>query len=82
MQLSGAVAMPVPLRDLSGLSLGIELFVSTVAMGAVGHWADRHFGTDPSLTLVGFALGAVSGFRSLFRWAARASQNDPSTKDG
>ena len=71
--------MKVPTRDLAGLSLGIELVVSIVLMSAIGRWADRHWGTEPTLTMVGFLLGAASGFRSMYRYASRMGQDSAET---
>ena len=56
------------LRDALNLStVGITL-VLCIAIGAgAGMWLDNRFGTQPALTVVGFFLGVVAGFRELFR---------------
>jgi len=48
------------------LDLGVT-FVVAIGGGAwLGHWADRHWGTDPWLLLAGAMLGIVVGFYHFF----------------
>lgn len=63
--------MKLPLRDMAGLSLGLELVISIVVMAGLGRWIDGRFHTQPTFLLVGFAVGAASGFRSMYRFATR-----------
>ena len=50
--------------------IGITMAAS-VAVGALGgSWLDRHLGTDPWLTVVGFLLGSVGGFLEMLRMVA------------
>ncbi len=63
--------MKLPLRDMAGLSLGLEFVISIVVMAALGRWVDARFHTEPTFLLVGFAIGAAAGFRSMYRFATR-----------
>ncbi len=47
--------------------VGVEMLAS-VLIGALGGYAlDHLFSTRPWLMMVGFILGSVAGFRSIFR---------------
>ena len=48
-------------------NLGIEIFVSVLIGAFGGYGLDTLFHTKPWLMIVGFILGSVAGFRSLFR---------------
>jgi ATP synthase protein I len=48
-------------------NLGIEIFVSVLIGAFGGYGLDYLFHTKPWLMIVGFILGSVAGFRSLFR---------------
>lgn len=63
--------MKLPLRDVAGLSLGLELVMSIVVMAGLGRWIDGRYHTEPTFLLVGFAIGATAGFRSMYRFATR-----------
>lgn len=63
--------MKVPARDLAGMSLGIELVLSVLVMGAFGRWLDQRLHTDPVFILVGVVLGAAAGFRQILRYTER-----------
>lgn len=63
--------MKLPAREFAGLSLGIEMVLSVVLAGAVGRWADRRFGTEPKLLILGVMLGAAAGFRQIWRFMER-----------
>lgn len=63
--------MKLPARELAGLSLGIEMVLSVVLAGAAGRWADRRFGTEPKLLLLGVVIGAAAGFRQIWRYMQR-----------
>jgi F0F1-type ATP synthase assembly protein I len=77
--------MKLPLRDMAGLSLGLEFVISIVVMAALGRWIDARFHTGQTFLLVGFAIGAAAGFRSMYRFATRddpkpdAPKNDDPT---
>ena len=44
-----------------------EAAISVVLALVAGHYADSYFGTGQVLTLVGFVLGGIAGFRRLLR---------------
>jgi F0F1-type ATP synthase assembly protein I len=48
-------------RGLAQAQMGFQLVAAMVGMGALGFFADRHFGTRPWLTLIGLVLGTVGG---------------------
>lgn len=73
--------MKTPIRDLVGLSLGIELALSIVGPSALGNWADARWHTGPWLTLLGFSLGTAAGLRSLFRFTSK-TDTPPRRDDG
>jgi ATP synthase protein I len=54
---------------LSGV--GFLLVLTTVIGFGLGYWADRRFGTEPWLTLVGVVLGAASGLIETIRLISR-----------
>lgn len=69
--------MKIPLRDMAGLSLGLEFAVSVILVAALGHWMDGRFHTDPTFTIVGFVMGTAAGFRSMYRFATRDERKPP-----
>ncbi|MBK6532340.1 MAG: AtpZ/AtpI family protein [Deltaproteobacteria bacterium] len=70
--------MKLPLRDMVGLSLGLEFVISIVVMAGLGRWIDSRYHTEPTFLLVGFAIGAAAGFRSMYRFATR---DDPKPEE-
>ena len=48
-------------------SIGVEMLASVLVGTFGGYGLDRLFHTKPWLMIVGFILGSVAGFRSLFR---------------
>ncbi len=46
-----------------GLTLAFCIAIGTGG----GIWLDKRLGTEPAFTVVGFLLGAIAGFRELFR---------------
>ncbi len=48
-------------------NIGIEMMVSVLIGAFGGYGLDRLFHTKPWLMIVGFILGSVAGFVSLFR---------------
>ena len=75
--------MKLPLRDMVGLSLGLEFVISIVVMAGLGRWIDSRYHTEPTFLLVGFAIGAAAGFRSMYRFATRkdAKPEEPKKND-
>jgi F0F1-type ATP synthase assembly protein I len=74
--------MKLPLRDMAGLSLGLEFVISIVVMAALGRWIDARYHTGQTFLLVGFAIGAAAGFRSMYRFATRDEEKpDPPKND-
>lgn len=73
----------LPARELVGASLGIEMVLSLVIMGAAGVWLDRRFGTEPTFLMLGVVLGSASGFWQMYRYAMRMERLDqrPPEKD-
>jgi ATP synthase protein I len=63
--------MKLPARDLAGMSLGIEMVLSVLVMGAFGRWLDRRLHTEPAFILLGVLLGAAAGFRQILRYTER-----------
>lgn len=60
--------MKLPAREFAGLSLGIEMVLSVVIVGALGRWVDERFKTEPTFLILGVALGAAAGFRQIWRF--------------
>lgn len=73
--------MRASLRELTGLSLGLELVLSLVIVGGIGRWVDQKLGTDPLFLFVGAVLGLAAGLRSIFRFAASSDKGAPDRKD-
>jgi F0F1-type ATP synthase assembly protein I len=48
-------------RGLAQAQMGFQLVAAMVAVGALGYFADRHFGTRPWLTLLGLVAGTIGG---------------------
>jgi ATP synthase protein I len=56
--------------------VGIQ-FPVAIALGYFwGRWMDKHFGTEPWLTLVFSLFGIAAGFVNLFRITAQASRSE------
>ena len=76
----GAMYREYLYHSVSGLEVGVG-----IAMGAIlGYLADRHFGTDPWLTLCGLFLGIIHAGRVLYRLVKRntgATADAAETKD-
>jgi ATP synthase protein I len=56
-------------------AVGIELALSVVVGLLGGMWLDKHFSTQPLLTLAGLILGVIAGFRSLYQTVRKQSQS-------
>lgn len=56
---------PIPEGYARYAGLGIQFAMTIVVLGALGYWADHHFGTTPWLMIAGILLGSVGGFVSL-----------------
>jgi ATP synthase protein I len=48
-------------------TVGITLALCVAIGTGGGVWLDRHFETEPLLTVIGFLLGTAAGFVELFR---------------
>jgi F0F1-type ATP synthase assembly protein I len=72
------------LKQVGHLSAaGLELAISIVIGTFAGKWLDGKLDTAPYLMLVGLVLGAIAGFRALFRTARNAMDSrDKERKDG
>ena len=72
-----AVRMAKPYNELGRYGgVGIDLVVSILLLGALGHWLDgRYFGGHDYGMMVGGLLGVAVGVRNLVR-AARRMQKD------
>jgi len=46
---------------------GTMLIAPMLALGAIGYWLDRRFGTKPWLLLAGLLVGMVGGFVNFIR---------------
>ena len=53
------------------VGIGSYLAVSIAGMAIIGSLLDRHFGTDPLLTLVFLVLGLLAGFLGAYRQLRR-----------
>lgn len=49
------------------LAAATQFTTSPLAGGAAGYFADQYFKTQPTLTLIGFVLGFVTGTINLVR---------------
>lgn len=52
-------------------TIGIELALSVLLGLWAGHWLDEKFSTNGGFTLGGFLIGAIAGFRSIYRAAVK-----------
>jgi len=52
-------------------TVGLELVLSILFGFLAGRWVDQKLGAGGWITLFGFGLGAVAGFRSVYRAAVR-----------
>jgi F0F1-type ATP synthase assembly protein I len=61
--------------DLKGLgdygTVGLDLVLSILLGFFGGRWLDEKLGTHGWLTVIGFVLGTIAGFRSLYRAAVK-----------
>ena len=56
-------------KDLGVITrVSIELVAGTAVGTLVGYFADRMAGTAPWLMIAGVFLGAIAGFRNIFRY--------------
>ena len=49
------------------MGLGLQFAISILVFAFLGQWADRRFGTDPWLLLIGVFLGGGGSFYSIYR---------------
>lgn len=54
--------------------IGVELVVTTVLGALLGYGLDAWLGTRPWLMIVGLVLGAVAGFRNIYRMVNPSEQ--------
>jgi len=54
-------------RILRYSSLGLEMGIAAGIGFFIGQWLDKHFRTEPWLTLVFTLFGVAAGFRSVIR---------------
>jgi ATP synthase protein I len=52
-------------------TVGLELVLSILFGFLAGRWIDQKLGAGGWVTLLGFGLGTVAGFRSVYRAAVR-----------
>ena len=69
--------MKIPLRDMAGLTLGLEFAISVILTAGLGRWIDGRAHTAPTFAIVGFVLGTAAGFRSMYRFATRDDPKNP-----
>ena len=55
-------------------SIGAEMFASVLIGTLGGYGLDRLFHTKPWLMVVGFILGSIAGYRSLFRLLSKENK--------
>jgi ATP synthase protein I len=48
--------------------IGVDLVAGTFVGALLGYLLDRMFGTAPWLMIAGIFLGAIAGFRNIFRY--------------
>lgn len=56
------------------MTLGIQLVLTMVALGALGWWLDGRLNTAPWLMVSGLLMGAVGGMLNVIRMALRSSK--------
>lgn len=62
----------------AALKMGVD-FVSAIIVGLViGYWADKYFHTSPLFLIIFLILGAVAGFRNVYKYATKvvSEKND------
>lgn len=57
-------------------AVGIELAVAVIGCLLAGWWLDEQLDTSPYLALAGIILGSVVGFRSVWRAAKEAAEEE------
>jgi len=63
------------------LDLGLR-FALSIALGVyLGYWLDSKLSTTPLFILLGLALGATSGFLTIYRAAFPSKKNGNNGKD-
>jgi len=56
-------------------SIGLVMALSAFVGFGIGYLLDKHFGTEPWLSVAGLLLGIVAGFREAFRIIRRFAKN-------
>ena len=70
--MAGAEKRPASWLRFSGI--GFEFAAAVAGLTLVGHWIDRHLGSEPWGLLVGLALGLVGGTYNLIRDSQAATR--------
>ena len=66
------------LAELS--SIGVAMVLATVIGFAGGYYADKWFGTEPWLLLIGLGFGIAAGFVMFFRSVSKAGREIDDSK--
>ncbi|OLD64699.1 MAG: hypothetical protein AUI47_04765 [Acidobacteria bacterium 13_1_40CM_2_68_5] len=61
---------------------GTMLIAPMLALGAVGLWLDRRFGTKPWLLLAGLIVGMIGGFVNFLRLVLPTGGRGPGSGGG
>lgn len=65
----------------TALRLGTD-FVSAVIVGLViGYWIDKFFETTPLFLIIFLILGALAGFRNVYKYATKVISKDNNGDD-
>lgn len=63
------------------IKLGVD-FVSAVLVGVIiGYWCDRFFTTSPIFLIIFIVLGAIAGFRNVYKYATNVMESDKTKGD-
>lgn len=54
--------------------VGMELVVATMLGTFLGYLLDRYLGTKPWLLVLGVVVGAIAGFRNVYRTVQRMNE--------
>jgi F0F1-type ATP synthase assembly protein I len=68
-------------RGAKAYQAALEAVFSIPVAGGLGWWADRHFGTEPILLLVGLVLGFTSFVLRLVRMRRLVEEPSPEQQE-
>lgn len=82
-----------PLKALSGISgiyrkygpylnIGYTFAASVALLGLLGYYLDKHWHTQPWLTVLGAVLGILTGFYNFFRTVAELNKKEKEEQSG